>query len=251
MTKCFFLFLSFFWFLWFDNAIYGKTIHAILVADTIHEIQHVTQPDLYRWQSEVRLIATHSKMSLKEKIFAGQEFNKEKIKGYLKHLKIEKDDSIIFYFSGHGYRTLSKKTPWPFLTFEYYKHGLDVQWVVNTIRSKQPQFSLVMSDCCNNFMENGMFGTETKHVIVNLKETAPEYSGYPQLFNNAKGCVVISSCSEGQFSYGSDLGGLYTQCFFASLKKELKEKKPSWKRLLERANGLIGHIQRPICEVYR
>ena len=248
----FFLFFLFYLTFWgIDNRLIAKTLHAILVADTVHEICNVTRPDLRRWQKEVRAITQHTKTTLKEKIFSGSEFSKEKIKNYLNHLTVEESDSVIFYFSGHGYRTKQKKTPWPFLTFEYYKPGLDVHWVANTIRSKKPQFALVMSDCCNNFMENGMFGKETKNILINLKQVAPTYAGYTQLFCHAKGCIVVSSCSEGQFSYGSHLGGLYTQCFFNSLNRELQEQKPSWKHLLQRANGFIRHIQRPICQVYR
>lgn len=229
---------------------WAKTLHAILVADTIHDIRLVAQPNLCRWQKELQMITKHTKMILKEKIFSGAEFNQEKIKSYLKSLVVGESDSIIFYFSGHGYRTFKKKTPWPFLTFEFYKPGLDIQWVTSTIRSKKPQFALVMSDCCNHFMENGLFGNQTKNVLVNLKLYPPHYPGYQQLFCNAKGCIVVSSCSKGQFSYGSHFGGLYTQCFFTSLNRELKEKKPSWKHLLQRTNGFINHIQRPICIVY-
>jgi Caspase domain len=238
-------------FLLHQQALFAKTLHAILVADTVHDIRAITQPDLCRWQKEIRMITQHTKMVLREKIFCGSDFNKEKIKNYLTDIHVEDSDSVVFYFSGHGYRTHQKKTPWPFLTIEFYKSGLDIQWIANVIRSKKPQFALVMSDCCNNFTENGLYGQETKNIVVNLKNGPPQYTGYQQLFGKAKGCIVISSCSEGQFSYGSYLGGLYTQCFFSSLYRELREKRPSWKNLLERANGFIHHIQRPICEVYR
>lgn len=251
MNNIFLLVLSFFAFFWPIEVLFAKTLHAILVADTIHDIRSVTQPDLSRWQKEVRSITKNAKMILQEKIFSGANFSKEKITGYLKNLKIEKNDAVIFYFSGHGYRTMQKKTQWPFLTFEYYKPGLDVHWIANTIRSKKPQFALVMADCCNNYMENGMFGKETKNILINLKQVSPKTSGYTHLFSNAKGCIVVSSCSQGQFSYGSQFGGLYTQCFFTSLSRELHENKPSWKNLLQRTNGFIGHIQRPLCEVYR
>lgn len=229
----------------------AKTLHAILVADTIHEIRSITWPDLCHWQKELRLIAQHTQMILKEKTFCGSEFNKENIKAYLQGLNIENKDSIVFYFSGHGYRTAQKETPWPFITFEFYKPGLDIQWIADTIRGKNPQFALVMTDCCNNYIEEGLFGRETKHIHINLRKLNPYYPGYQQLFCNAQGCIVISSCKEGQFAYGSQFGGLYTQCFFTSLNRELIEKKPSWRHLLKRANGYISHIQCPVCEVYR
>lgn len=229
----------------------AKTLHAILVADTIHDIRSVTYSDLQRWQDELKVIAKHTKMVLKECIFSGSKFSKESVKNYLENLSIEKKDSVIFYFTGHGYRTFSKQTPWPFILFDYSKPGLDIQWITEMIRKKKPQFALVMTDCCNNYRENGLFGSEDKQIRINLRSFPAQFEGYQRLFSLAKGCVVISSCSAGQFSYGSRFGGLYTQCFFTSLNHELAEKSPSWKKLLQRANGYINHIQRPICEVYR
>lgn len=229
----------------------AKTLHAILVADTIHDLNAVTQADLQRWQKELRVITQHTQMILKEKIFTGSEFNQQKIKNYLENFTLDEQDSVVFYFSGHGYRTKTKTTPWPFMTFEFYKPGLDIQWVLDKIREKKPQFALVMSDCCNNFMELGWFGRETKNIRLRLRRPAPYFPNYQQLFCNAQGCVVVASCSAGQFSYGSRFGGLYTQCFFSSLGHELLEKNPSWKNLLQRVNGYITHIQKPVCEIYR
>lgn len=251
MYKIFFSFFSLIGVFFSFQTLHAKMLHAILVADTVHDLCSVTKPDLHHWQKELKVIAQHTQMILKEKIFSDSAFCKEEVQKYLQKLSVNQADAVIFYFSGHGYRTAKKETPWPFLTFEFYKPGLDIQWIADTIRSKKPRFALVMSDCCNNYEENGRFGTETKQIQINLRQSPPHYAGYQQLFSRAKGCIVISSCSEGQFSYGSHLGGLYTQCFFTSLNRELKEETPSWKNLLQRANGYIQHIQRPVCQVYR
>ncbi len=232
------------------DSLLGRSLHAIFIIDTVHEIQNITKPDLESWKREARSICQYGQMTLKEKIFSGASFRKEKIQNYLTRMEVEKKDVVIFYFSGHGYRTMQKSSPWPFLTLDYHRPGLDLSWVSHTIRSKKPQFALIMSDCCNNYMEQGMFGKEIKHICINLKPVSPHTSGYKQLFNKAKGCIVVSSCSEGQFSYGSSQGGLYTHCFFSSLSRELWAEKPSWKRLLERANGFIHPIQNPICRIY-
>ncbi len=251
MNKLFIFIFCFFCLLLPLQTLVAKTLHAILVADTIHEIRSITWPDLCRWQKELRSISQHTKMTLKEKIFCDSDFNKETIRSYLKNLNINENDAVVFYFSGHGYRTAQKTTPWPFITFEFYKPGLDIQWIADTIWNKKPQFALVITDCCNNFIEQGLFGRETKNIRINLRQFPPYHPGYQQLFCNAQGCIVVSSCSEGQYAYGSRFGGLYTQCFFTSLSYELTEPKPSWKQLLQRANGYISHIQRPVCEVYR
>lgn len=234
----------------FVSTVTAKTIHSILVTDNIHDISFITQADLRILQAELRTISKHTGSILKEKTFCGSEFRKDQVIHYLKNLTVESTDSIVFYFSGHGYRTKDKKTPWPYLSFELYKIGLDQQWIADTIWKKKPQFALILADCCNNFAEKGI-QRETKHIQINLHRKAPQYSGYKQLFVNAKGCVVVCSSSEGQFSYGSQLGGVFTQCFLASLNKEIAEPKPSWKNLLERTCSYIKQVQKPICKIYK
>ena len=251
MKKYFLLVLFTISFSLINQPAFAKTLHAILVADTIHDITAVTRPDVNKWQRELRVISKHTNMDLKEKVFCGKDFHQDKVAAYLLNLPIQGDDTVVFYFSGHGYRTFQKKTPWPFMNFDLSGKGLDVQWIADTIRNKNPQFALIMTDCCNCYAERGMFGDHSKDITVSLQTLAPHYPGYNQLFCNAKGCVVISSCSAGQFSYGSHVGGLYTQCFFNSLNHELAQPNPSWKGLIQRAYGYINHIQKPVSQVYR
>lgn len=227
----------------------AKTLHAILVADTVSNISEITRPDLKNIQQELKTIAKHTKATLKEKIFSGSNFKKDVLIDYLNELKVESSDVVFFYFSGHGYRTMEKTNAWPFLAFELYKSGIDLQWIADTIWTKKPQFALVMSDCCNNYAERG-FNPPQKKVLFNLHRIPPYYQGYDQLFSKAKGCVVMSSCSAGQYSYGGNFGGIFTTCFLASMNKEIAKPTPSWKSLMERTSSYIKHIQKPICQVY-
>jgi hypothetical protein len=226
------------------------TLHAIFVGDTLKEMADITRPDMERWQKEVKIISKYTKMGLQQKVFVGRQFNKNDVSLYLQRLSLKKEDAVIFYFSGHGYRTMDQKSPLPTLTFQFYEPGIEMQWVVDKIRNKKPRYALIMSDCCNNYLERG-FNNPTKKIQIKLRLNQPNYFGYDHLFGKAKGCIVISSCSAGQFSYGSHFGGLYTQCFFACLNRELKEEKPSWRNLLRRCNGYIGHIQRPIVQIFK
>lgn len=228
----------------------AKSLHAIFVGDTLNDMADIIIPDMERWQKEIKAIAKHAKMTLQQKSFVGRQFNRGEVSAYIQKLNISKDDGVIFYFSGHGYRTRDQKSPLPILNFKFYEPGIEMQWVVDKIKNKKPRYALMMSDCCNNYIEKG-FNNPSKRIQIKLRERIPNNSGYEQLFGKAKGCIVISSCSAGEFSYGSHQGGLYTQCFFASLTQELTEEKPSWRNLLRRCNGYIGHIQKPIVQIHK
>lgn len=225
----------------------ARTMHVIMAADTIHEISSITKPDVSQMRVEFQTIARHTRLVLKEKVFMSSEFGKDNITSYLKALRIEPNDVVIFYFSGHGYHTHHKTSQWPWLSFELYKSGLDLKWIADIIRKKNPRFSLVMADCCNNFAEQG-YMAETKNICIKLTMSSPVYQGYHHLFLNAKGHITICSSAIGQFSYGSQRGGLYTQCFLASLNQEISQETPSWAALLRRVCSYMGHIQKPLYE---
>lgn len=250
MKKKLFTFLFYSYLLFSYQEIQAKTLHAIIVTDTIHDIAFASIPDLKQIQRELRSVSKSTHMVLQEKTFSGSDFQKHQVKSYLNQLSLGSKDAVVFYFSGHGYRTREKSYPWPTLNFEFYKPGIDLKWVADTIRNKKPQFALIMADCCNNYTEQG-FNNETKQIRISLPLQSPKHEGYDQLFNKAKGCIVVCSSSPGQFSYGSRFGGLFTQCFMASLKQETNEAVPSWKRLLERAFSYIKNIQKPVCEVFQ
>lgn len=228
----------------------AKTLHAILVADSIHDITMVTKTDVKNIREELKVITKHSKMKLKEKVFSGHDFRMDKLVKHLKKLKIKSDDIVVFYFSGHGYRHTQQTVPWPNMMFDPSRPGINLQYVADILWSKKPQFALVVSDCCNNYIERGFFGNADKMIDVCLYKKPTHFPGYRQLFANAKGCVVICSCSAGQFSYGSCCGGLFTQCFLVSLNHELSQSKPSWDGVFQRTSSYINHIQKPVIKIY-
>ena len=223
-------------------------LHAILVTDSVNEINFITQPDLQKWRKEALLIAKYAKLELKERVFTAHHFTKNQVSAHIKRQKINSDDAIIFYFSGHGYRTQEQASPLPHLVFSLDEEGLPLEWVVEQLKAKKPRFALILADCCNNYIELG-FSQPTKKIQIRLHPLKPINTSYEQLYGKAKGCIVIASCSPGAFSYGSSMGGLYTQCFFASLNRELAQPKPNWRDLLRRANGYISHIQQPVCRI--
>jgi hypothetical protein len=245
-----FLFIFIISFSLFFKEATAKTIYSILIADTINENEFATKPDMQAIQGELHHFCRQARIPLKEKVFLGSDFKRTKIESYLTSLKVDSSDTIVFYFSGHGYRTQDQKTPWPCLNFEFYQPGIDLKWVVDCIRQKRAQFALIMADCCNNFMDRG-FDNESKFIQMNLPYYQPYYPGYQPLLLNSKGCLVVCSSSIGQFSYGSKMGGLFTQCFLSSLTQESHQSKPNWKLLIERASSYIKDVQKPIYAIYQ
>lgn len=246
MNKSRFFVLSLICLLFAISEVQAKTIHAILVADTVNNITEVTEPNITLFQQELRQVCKHTQLGLKEKIFVGKDFNSDKIMAHLQGLQIDPSDVIFFYFSGHGFHAHQKKSHWP--NMEFYRNEFDFEKVINVVKAKQARLSLVFADCCNNYHEQANEAVP-RNINVNLENKRINPEGYRRLFLDAKGCIAVCSASPGQFSYGCHKGGLYTQCFLTSLNHELANPNPNWKSLLDRASKFIGRVQKPIAQL--
>jgi hypothetical protein len=242
--KILFIFL----FLAFSSYCNARQFHSIMVVDTTCNIGYFTAQDLKHVRMEGQRIAKLTNMQLNEKIFAANTFNRQMLLDYLQKANITPEDTVLFYFSGHGYRTYSKDTMWPVLSFGHTQQGVDLYSVAKLIKSRNPRFALILADCCNNFIEQpypngGPTGGLWMH------DNPPYAQGYQSLFHNSKGMVVISSSRPGQFSYGCEIGGFYTNYFLMSLNEELYCANPNWEHILQRASeyvrSTVGNQQQP------
>lgn len=93
----------------------------------------------------------------------GSRYNKANVETALGKLKPGKNDIVVFYYSGHGFR--DQKAPakeFPFLDLrdpnkrprpEPSLQALNIQDIYNTIIKKGARLNLVLSDCCNDTVE--------------------------------------------------------------------------------------------------
>lgn len=86
---------------------------------------------------------------------SGNNFSKINVLNTLKKLAPQPNDIVVFYYSGHGFRTRSKPTAYPMYdlrskpTQDYLKESLTTDTVYKLIRDKNARMTLVLSDCCN------------------------------------------------------------------------------------------------------
>src|ERR1700733_3375785 len=91
------------------TSIKAASLQAIIVADTFDlSIGDGASADLQKMRYAIQQIAKQTKLALKQDIIAGKNATPAKLLAKLNELKIKNNDVIIFFFSGHGYRTPSK-----------------------------------------------------------------------------------------------------------------------------------------------
>ncbi len=159
-----------------------------------------------------------------------EKFNKSSVLKTLNGLKPGKNDIIIFYFSGHGFRIPGEtRTELPRMVLsnrytleELEGISLSMQDVVDIIQKKPSAFNLVISDCCN--VEFPLPRSDGQPPITTGKGIPSKiYSkNFEQLFLKPRGTLVFSSASPKQYSVGNPLlGGFFTWHFRVALSKYL------------------------------
>jgi len=207
-----------------------QTLHAIIVCDTLaSNIGPSCAADLNLMQREAKAIAKQSGMTLSELIFQKKSVNRtllERIDEY----PINSDDTVLFYFSGHGYRTPSKgDNIWPNLFFTSERRGVDFYAIVQRLRQKGPRLLIAIADACNNLIPDPF----APPLLVKGNRVRRNYK---MLFADSSGSILISGCLPEQYSWCTRQGGIYTRAFLLSLHIEVHAKEPDWQVLLERAS---------------
>lgn len=211
--KYFYFFINLFFIFSSFETLFAANFHSIIVADTEDEsVGANVQTDLDLLRKETQRIALHTGLHLKETIF---KVNKpEKLFATLKSLKIDKNDVIMFFYSGHGYNSDQiGKTPWPFLNFDDYK-GVALKDIISILKGKHARLTLIFSNSCNK--ELPPYAIPPIYVKLAQKDKAQVKKNYNSLFLNSKGIVIGTSSKKGQYSWSHSNGSLFVKSFVNS-----------------------------------
>lgn len=224
-------------------------IHLIMVGDTAStDIGATVTPDLEHMHQQTSAIAKLLHVHLEERTFIGSQVNSRQFFNALSSLKVDHDDLIIFYFSGHGYRTKSKDAhdPWPNLVFSLEHAGVDFLDVVDIIKEKNPRLVIALADSCNNYLAPGhipVVKPAKKPLMRSLK--LPKVNAR-FLFMEPAGEILISAASPGEVSWGTLKGGLFTNAFLFSLSQAIdRPQLPDWAQILSEASDSVLENQTP------
>jgi Caspase domain len=182
-------------------------------------------------------------ITLIQKTIWGVNFNKTNVQKAVDEIQPTPNDIVMFYYSGHGFRYASDNSKFPRMSLRTSKleklddNNLGVESIYKILLSKGAKVTLVLSDCCNNEIEEPMrFG---------LDLLRPRATGNAGLKINYENCIalffpkqpvsiLVGSAEKYQFASGNpDLGGFFTNFFLAELSNTLYSNKgASWLKIL-------------------
>ena len=181
-----------------------------------------------------KLVTGSLEIPFVEKKITGNDFNVTAVKAAIKNIHPGKDDIVVFYYSGHGFRWKGDLDyPFPQLGLYYGKppswdhmgaFSMNMEDIYGEISAKGARLNLVMSDCCNTIVNRRR---------SEIKDTAKEQvePGYYDmrkraaitLFLQTKASLLISAAEKGQSAICSNTyNGFFTTSIINSIRMGLK-----------------------------
>ncbi|GAB4426186.1 MAG: hypothetical protein OHK0011_07650 [Turneriella sp.] len=214
----------------------AASLRVLIVADTNdRSIGKSVVADVNNFEAFARQIASRTGLTLDMKTIKGRDLKAKNITNAVNGLQADSDDTVIFYYSGHGFRTQKVKTRWPLLYIpDAGQNGIDFQWVIDTINAKNPRMLLAISDSCNNYIDVPQAGINSRAMLADSDEA------WRKLFVEYSGRIHASGSTVGQMSFGQDgVGGAFTSRFLSLVRAEVKKADPDWDHIMQLATRQI------------
>lgn len=222
---------------------YSESFHLMIIGDTTCNIAPQVSKDIAFMQARGQALAQELNIPYVPVVFTGPYANRESVLAYIDSKPFDSSDIVIFYFTGHGCRTTEKQTQWPYLLFSQGNGFLALDEVVHKLYALNPRFSLVIADCCNNYLDRKPPLADPS--TFNFSRSS-HHSFHPRaidLFKKSMGLLVISGSAPGGYSWANDEGGILTAAFFDALGFR-SNSTVNWDHVLHNIHYYTWHIQK-------
>ncbi|MBA4186926.1 MAG: hypothetical protein C0467_02805 [Planctomycetaceae bacterium] len=155
---------------------------------------------------------------------AGESITADQVLTHYKNLKVEPDDGLLFYYSGHGSIRPGKGHT---LEFQRGKNPLTRADVVAAMTAKKPMLAVLLTDCCSDRLSLS---------DLNSKEGVPHAVNAPtqltalarKLFFQTRGLVDITAATN-DVAFADDFRGGYFTNAICRVSSQNKDRPLGWK----------------------
>jgi hypothetical protein len=212
------------------------TLHLICNIDRFSNIAESCKKDFANMKTFLTDVTNDLKIPMK---VYDVEFYAKDSKKFISNFKCGPNDIVFYYYSGHGFRYDDQDVVWPYMNVCKSNNdpmetcALSLNWVFQEIQKKGPRLTISMGDCCNSLVGMNEPKMSLSRSMTYRSQHVPE--GYKKLFLETDGLVVASGSIPGQYSLGTEDGGMYTNSLIEVLKNSRENASVSWKVVLAKA----------------
>ncbi|OHD54997.1 MAG: hypothetical protein A2Y33_03260 [Spirochaetes bacterium GWF1_51_8] len=160
-------------------------------------------------------------------VIRGSEATKDNIMNVLKKLKLNKNDVLMVYFSGHGGMEGGKLFLETSDLEQIYRSEL-----AKVVESKDAKLKLVFTDACSSSID-GLIAVKTLGGLTKANKQKALVEIYKNLFLNYEGTLYMTAASEGEYAWSGDRGGAFTEALI--YETLLQNPKPTWEEVCKSA----------------
>jgi hypothetical protein len=213
-----------------DNA-KAQKLHLLIAADN-NAANGVGSLAIIDQQNIRRLFESNiPENQLNIEILMNDGLKRENLLKSIDDMKISNEDTIVFYYSGHGaYDATNQKQILQISTGDMYRND-----ITDHIKQKSARLSVIITDCCNVKVEPMAKKRQTSEKQFAKEIMSPLFGS---LFIYCKGTVDITSSKVGEFS-GCDnrkvdnRGSCFTYPFVDLLQTNRDNAQLDWKKIID------------------
>lgn len=221
-------------------SVHGGRLHTIIFADTNDpKIGASVLQDYYSLSVEASTIAAATGLQMKSYFFKGDQCTNANLVQLLDKLRTDKDDVILFYYTGHGTRSREDVSEFPQMCLgsRYDDDFYPLENVQKRLEQQPARLKIVIGDCCNSITPGvSAKQFESRSVTVLSREPVNVYNS---LFVGNKGYLITSGSQKGETALGTAEGGVYTNCILNILKDiAARGMISTWENIMEQAQDM-------------
>jgi hypothetical protein len=195
------------------NCANAQKIHAIMVGDTLDgSIGVGITENLKNMNGFLHVVQSLTRLDASETQITGVDFNCKSILNVLNNVSASENDTVLFYYTGHGFRRDNTESKFP--EFDCRRSldpdQLSLAAVVTKLQEKRPRLILAFADTCNRLIPQPPVQVVAR-AFVPLDVQA---AAYRHLLIDYSGALMMSGSVPGEYSWymntGRHLGGFFT-----------------------------------------
>jgi hypothetical protein len=172
-----------------------------------------------------------------------KEFNCKSITTAVDRMKVTTDDTVVFYYAGHGFRRPNTPTEFPLFDCKISPPDaaadpeIGLSTIVDTLtKDKKPRLVLAIADACNVVVPLPP-SVRPRAAPSELIAGPDVRSAFQRLFFEYRGRLMLSGSVPGEFSYylngGPSIGGFFTNQLVGAITNEITSRGPkvTWEEI--------------------